>query len=133
MLKWNAGKIVLPDPPRHWIEQQNVPWSLDCRSLKRVDIFRASELPKHRRDPFDRLLVAAALGATATIPTPHEAAIHEYPVSCRWQGGYDHVVAAPFRRCLACRIRSPAAATVKVCAVVCLSRVPGTIVRRSRR
>ena len=33
--------------------------------------------------PFDRLLVAAALGATATILTPDQA-IHEYPVSCRW-------------------------------------------------
>ena len=82
-LKWNAGKIILPDPPRHWIEQQVVAWSLECLSLKRTDIYLASELPAHHRDPFDRLLVAAALGATATILTPDEA-IHRYPVSCRW-------------------------------------------------
>ena len=82
-LKWNAGKIILPDPPRHWIEQQIAAWSLDCLSLKRTDIYRASELPAHHRDPFDRLLVAAALGANATILTPDEA-IHAYPVSCRW-------------------------------------------------
>ena len=82
-LKWNAGKIILPDPPRHWIEQQIAAWSLDSLSLQRNDIYRASELPAHHRDPFDRLLVAAALGATATILTP-DAAIHAYPVSCRW-------------------------------------------------
>ena len=73
VLKWNGGKIVLPDPPRHWIEQQIAPWRLDCLSLKGADIRRASELPMHHRDPFARLLVAATLGATATILTPHEA------------------------------------------------------------
>ena len=43
--------------------------------------YRPSELPVHH-DRFDRLLVAAALGATPTIPTPGEG-ILEYPVSCR--------------------------------------------------
>ena len=83
VLKWNAGKMILPDPPRHWVEQQIAAWGLDCLSLRRPDIYRASELPAHHRDPFDRLLVAAALGATATILTPDKA-IHAYPVSCRW-------------------------------------------------
>ena len=82
-LKWSAGKLVLPDPPRHWLEHQIGAWGLDCLSLKRGDICRASELPTCHRDPFDRLLVAAALGANATILTPDEA-IRQYPVSCRW-------------------------------------------------
>ncbi len=82
-LKWNAGKLVLPDPPRHWLEQQIDTWGLDCLSLRRTDIYRASELPPYHRDPFDRLLVATALGANATILTPDDA-IRQYPVSCRW-------------------------------------------------
>ncbi len=82
-LKWSAGKLVLPDPPRHWLERQIDTWGLDCLSLRRTDIYRESELPAHHRDPFDRLLVAAALGANATILTPDEA-IRQYPVSCRW-------------------------------------------------
>ncbi len=82
-LKWSAGKLVLPDPPRHWLEQQIDAWSLDCLSLRRTDIYRASELPPYHRDPFDRLLVATALGANATILTPDDA-IRQYPVSCRW-------------------------------------------------
>ena len=82
-LKWTAGKIILPDPPRLWIERQIARWELDCLSLTRDDIYRASELPSHHRDPFDRLLVAVALGAAATILTPDDA-IHDYPVSYRW-------------------------------------------------
>ena len=82
-LKWTVGKIILPDPPRLWIERQIARWELDCLSLTRDDIYRASELPAHHRDPFDRLLVAVALGAAATILTPDDA-IHDYPVSYRW-------------------------------------------------
>lgn len=82
-LKWSAGKIVLPDPPRHWIETQIAAWSLDCRALSREDIYRAGELPHYHRDPFDRLLVSVAINANATILTPDDA-IRTYPVSCRW-------------------------------------------------
>ena len=82
-LKWGAGKLVLPDPPRHWLERQISDWGLESLNIRRADIYRASELPAHHRDPFDRLLVAAALGSNATILTPDEA-IHQYPVSCRW-------------------------------------------------
>ena len=82
-LKWSAGKLVLPDPPRRWLEGQIDTWGLDCLGLRRADIYRASELPAHHRDPFDRLLVATALGSNATILTPDEA-IRQYPVSCRW-------------------------------------------------
>jgi PIN domain nuclease of toxin-antitoxin system len=82
-LKWSAGKIDLPDPPRHWIESQITAWSLDCRAVEREDIYRSAELPHHHRDPFDRLLVAAAINLNATILTPDDA-IRAYPVSCRW-------------------------------------------------
>ena len=82
-LKWQAGKIQLPDPPRHWIERQISVWGLRSRPLGRDDIYRAGELPDHHRDPFDRLLVAAAINCDATLLTP-DSAIHRYPVSFRW-------------------------------------------------
>ena len=82
-LKWSAGKIVLPDPPKHWIETQITTWGLECPPLSRDDIYRVSELPVHHRDPFDRLLVAVALSLNATILTP-DTAIQQYPVSHRW-------------------------------------------------
>lgn len=82
-LKWSAGKLALPDPPRRWIETQISVWSLDCRALGREDMYRAAELPDHHRDPFDRLLVAAAIRANAMILTPDDA-VRRYPVGCRW-------------------------------------------------
>ena len=82
-LKWNAGKLILPDPPRHWLETQIDAWRLECLSLRRADIYRAAELPSYHQDPFDRLLVATALNSTATILTP-DSAIQKYPVSYRW-------------------------------------------------
>jgi PIN domain nuclease of toxin-antitoxin system len=82
-LKWKAGKIHLPDPPRLWIEQQLATWGLDCRPLTREDIYRAGELPEYHRDPFDRLLVAIAINRGATILTP-DTAIRRYPVGTRW-------------------------------------------------
>lgn len=82
-LKWGAGKIVLPDPPKHWIETQIATWGLASSALSRADIYRVSELPDHHRDPFDRLLVAVALNLNATILTPDKA-IHQYPISHRW-------------------------------------------------
>ena len=82
-LKWSAGKLDLPDPPRHWIEAQSAAWALNIQPLDRAAIYRASELPEHHRDPYDRLLVATALNLNATILTPDKA-IHQYPVSYRW-------------------------------------------------
>jgi PIN domain nuclease of toxin-antitoxin system len=82
-LKWSAGKLVLPEPPRTWVEGQLGAWSLRAVPLSRDEVYRASELPDHHRDPFDRLLVATALATGATILTPDEA-IHRYPVSWRW-------------------------------------------------
>ena len=82
-LKWRAGKLALPQPPRLWIETQIATWVLNCLPLSRADIYRASELPEHHKDPFDRLLVATALNSNATVLTPDKA-IHQYPVSYLW-------------------------------------------------
>jgi PIN domain nuclease of toxin-antitoxin system len=82
-LKWQAGKIALPEPPRVWVERQTSVWSIRFLPISREHMYRASELPGHHRDPFDRLLVAAALAEGATILTP-DPAIHRYPVSWLW-------------------------------------------------
>lgn len=82
-LKWGAGKLSLPDPPRAWVEEQIRIWSPLQLQLTRDDIYRAGELPRHHADPFDRLLVATAINHNAVIVTP-DASIHQYPVSYRW-------------------------------------------------
>lgn len=83
VLKWTAGKIQLPEPPRRWIEHQLQVWKLEQLPLSRHDVYRASELPNHHSDPFDRLLVASALNHDACIVTP-DGLIHKYPVAWCW-------------------------------------------------
>lgn len=82
-LKWGTGKLILPDPPRQWVEEQTRIWALNARGITREDVYRSSELPGHHRDPFDRLLVAVALNLGATLLTP-DVHVRKYPVSCRW-------------------------------------------------
>ena len=82
-LKWAAGKITLPAPPRAWVEQQSRTWKLLPVPLSRATIYRSTELPEIHRDPFDRLLVATALQEEAVIVTPDES-IHRYPVPWTW-------------------------------------------------
>ena len=82
-LKWLAGKIRLPAPPRSWVEEQAGLWSLVRAPISRTAIYHLTELPTLHADPFDRLLVATALEEDATIVTPDES-IQRYPVAWAW-------------------------------------------------
>ena len=82
-LKFPREKIMLPLPPREWIEEQLAIWKPAELPLNRQTIYRASELPNHHTDPFDRLLIAAALVNHLTIVTP-DPEIRRYPVPTIW-------------------------------------------------
>ena len=82
-LKWKAGKLQLPAPPRRWTEEQAATWSLSRVPLAADDLYRTTELPDLHRDPFDRLLVAQAMARDLTIATPDEA-VRAYPVPTIW-------------------------------------------------
>ena len=82
-LKWQAGKITLPKPPRAWIDEQARAWHCSMVALKRSAIYRSSELPALHRDPFDRLLVATAIEDGMTLITP-DSIVQRYPVAWIW-------------------------------------------------
>lgn len=82
-LKWNAGKIKLPAPPRTWVPAQCASWSIVGVPITRDHLFRSFELPAVHRDPFDRLIVAQAIENGLTVVTPDEA-IRAYPVATLW-------------------------------------------------
>jgi PIN domain nuclease of toxin-antitoxin system len=82
-LKWGAGKLQLPKPPRLWIEEQRRAWNIDAVPIERNHLYRVSELPAHHRDPFDRLLVAQAIENGLTIATP-DPLIVLYPAAVLW-------------------------------------------------
>ena len=82
-MKWQLGKLRLPQPPRYWIESQRERWSLSAVPIEREHLYRVSELPMHHRDPFDRLLIAQAIECGLTLVTPDEA-LHRYPAATLW-------------------------------------------------
>lgn len=82
-MKWQAGKLGLPEPPRVWIEDQRRVWNLARAPIEAEHLYRSTELPAHHRDPFDRILVAQAIAESFTIVTP-DAAIRAYPVAVIW-------------------------------------------------
>ena len=82
-LKWTAGKLKLPTPPRMWIRKQAEIWAIQQLAQESDDIYRTTELPTIHKDPFDRLLVSTALNQDLTIITP-DTWIHQYPVSTLW-------------------------------------------------
>jgi PIN domain nuclease of toxin-antitoxin system len=82
-LKWQAGKLGLPAPPRGWVEEQRKAWGLARAALELDHFYRSTELPPHHRDPFDRLLVAQAIAEGLTIATP-DPAVQSYPTATIW-------------------------------------------------
>jgi PIN domain nuclease of toxin-antitoxin system len=82
-LKWGAGKLGLPEPPRTWIQAQVDAWSLLPVPIQREHLLRSSELADLHRDPFDRLLVAQTMAEGLTLLTP-DPAIRAYPVTTLW-------------------------------------------------
>ncbi|MCX6876589.1 MAG: type II toxin-antitoxin system VapC family toxin [Verrucomicrobia bacterium] len=69
-LKHNAGKLILPEPPRQWIPQQLAAWTISEMAIQLNAIQRTSDLPPIHRDPFDRLLAAQALEEGFVIVSP---------------------------------------------------------------
>jgi PIN domain nuclease of toxin-antitoxin system len=82
-LKWQGGKLGLPQPPRIWIEEQCRRWGLSTLPILRSHLYRVAELADHHRDPFDRLLVAQAIEESLTVVTP-DSWIRHYPVATLW-------------------------------------------------
>ena len=82
-LKWTAGKITLPSPPRVWVEEQAGIWHLERAPLSAAHYYRVTELPDVHRDPFDRLLVAQAIEAGLTLVSP-DRELRAYPVATLW-------------------------------------------------
>jgi PIN domain nuclease of toxin-antitoxin system len=82
-LKWQAGKLTLPEPPRRWIEDQRRVWELERLPMEPEHLYRTTELPAHHRDPFDRILISQAIVENLTVVTPDQA-FRAYPVAVLW-------------------------------------------------
>jgi PIN domain nuclease of toxin-antitoxin system len=69
-LKYENGKLPLPEPPKVWIEEQLRRQSIEVLPLQRDTHYRAATLPTVHKDPFDRVIAADALQRDLRIVTP---------------------------------------------------------------
>lgn len=57
-IKWALGKVTLPEPPHHYVPGRMRRDGIVGLPIEHADALAVDELPRHHRDPFDRLLIA---------------------------------------------------------------------------
>ena len=59
-IKYALGKLALPAPPSEYVPSRMERTGTTALPVLPIHALRVSELPRHHRDPFDRLLIAQA-------------------------------------------------------------------------
>ncbi len=68
-IKYSIGKLRLPEPPEVYVPARIDATRVRAFPIDHAHALRVSALPRHHRDPFDRLLVAQAQIEDLTILT----------------------------------------------------------------
>ncbi|WP_309228877.1 type II toxin-antitoxin system VapC family toxin [Microcoleus sp. FACHB-831] len=80
IIKYQLGKLPLPEPPEIYLPKQRDHHLIDSLNLDESSIAQLANLPPLHRDPFDRILICQALEHGLTIATV-DAAIRAYSIS----------------------------------------------------
>ena len=83
LVKHGLGGLALTEPPEAFLRSTITRYNLTPLALDNESVWQLTRLPKHHRDPFDRMLVCQAIAKGLTIVTPDEQ-IHRYPVVTIW-------------------------------------------------
>lgn len=83
VMKHSARKLVLPETPRKWIEEQLRIHEIEVLNPLSEDLYRSGELPLIHRDPYDRVIAAQSLGVSIPILTPDNI-YREYGCKVMW-------------------------------------------------
>ncbi len=78
-IKYDLGKLELPDPPQNFLPGLIQDSGLNFHPLENKAIYMLGKLPHLHRDPFDRLLIASALVKGWEIATV-DPVFDQYPV-----------------------------------------------------
>lgn len=80
IVKYQLGKLPLPEHPETYLPKQRELHQIVSLSLDESSVAQLAKLPPLHRDPFDRMLICQALENGLTIATV-DAAIRAYSVS----------------------------------------------------
>ncbi len=82
-IKVSISKLKIEGPFADWIERLRAGAAAELLAIELSDVRRVRELPRHHRDPFDRMLVAQAIERSVAIVTV-DAEIARYGVDVIW-------------------------------------------------
>ncbi len=89
IVKYQLGKLPLPEPPETYLPKQRELHEIASLTLDESSIAQLAKLPPLHRDPFDRMLICQALQYGLTIATV-DAAVRAYSVSFIKSAGNTH-------------------------------------------
>ncbi|MFN0147513.1 MAG: type II toxin-antitoxin system VapC family toxin [Dehalococcoidia bacterium] len=79
VIQYSLGKLPLPVPPNEFVPPRLRRDRVRLLPVTAEQLFAVSALPYHHRDPFDRLLIGAAVTESLTLVTT-DAALRAYGV-----------------------------------------------------
>lgn len=85
VVKASIGRLRLPEPVASYVPSRMRALAIDGLPVEHRHAAAVEALPNHHRDPFDRVLVAQALAAGATLVTA-DRAMGPYDVRILWAG-----------------------------------------------
>jgi PIN domain nuclease of toxin-antitoxin system len=80
IVKYQLGKLPLPEHPETYLPKQRDLHQIASLALDESSVMQLANLPPLHRDPFDRMLICQALQNGLTIATV-DSAVRAYPVS----------------------------------------------------
>jgi len=80
IVKYQIGKLPLPEPPQTFITSERQRHLMESLSLDEASVRHLAELPLLHRDPFDRMLICQAKANQMTLVTS-DSAILQYTVT----------------------------------------------------
>ena len=78
-IKYALGRLELPEPPKTYVPSRLVRSGATAMRIEHAHVLQVAELPRHHKDPFDRLLIAQAQVEGLTIVTS-DAVFERYDV-----------------------------------------------------
>ena len=85
IVKYQLGRLPLPESPHVYIPKQRARHSIDSLPLDEASVSQLASLPPLHRDPFDRMLICQAKQFSLTIVT-EDPSILAYPVATTKEG-----------------------------------------------
>lgn len=82
-LKSANRKLSFGKEPSQWLKEQCSTWAITALPIDHKDILLSARLPRHHKDPIDRLIVATAINRNLPIVTA-DGFFSQYDVKIVW-------------------------------------------------